>query len=92
MVDPLVVEGLVARRARARESPLAHLTPRETDVLRAMAEGRTNAGIGTALFLSESAVSKHVNSIFAKLGLNEAPQIHRRVSAVLTFLSGMETR
>lgn len=88
VIDPHVVEGLVARRSRARESPLARLTPRELDVLRAMAEGRTNAAIGAALFLSESAVSKHVNAIFTKLGLNEEPQLHRRVAAVLAFLGG----
>jgi DNA-binding NarL/FixJ family response regulator len=60
------------------------------DVLRAMAEGRANARIAAALFLSESAVSKHVNSIFAKLGLNEEPQLHRRVAAVLAFLRGVD--
>ena len=88
VIDPLVVEGLVTRRARAKASPLGHLTPREHDVLRAMAEGRTNAGIAAALFLSESAVSKHVNSIFAKLGLAGDARTHRRVAAVLTFLGG----
>jgi DNA-binding NarL/FixJ family response regulator len=86
VVDPIVVENLVARRARIAESPVASLTPREIDVLQAMAEGRTNAGIAAQLHLSESAVEKHVNAIFAKLGLVAEPHIHRRVSAVLTYL------
>ncbi|MCI0347149.1 MAG: response regulator transcription factor [Chloroflexi bacterium] len=87
VIDPHVVEGLVNRRARLAESPLRHLTPRELDVLRAMAEGRTNAAVAGHLALSESSVSKHVNAIFAKLGLSEEMQVHRRVAAVLTFLA-----
>lgn len=86
VLDPLVVEGLVARRAKAAASPLARLTARELDVLRAMAEGRSNAGIAQALVLSESAVEKHVNAIFTKLALEPEPQLHRRVAAVVTFL------
>lgn len=86
VIDPQVVEGLVARRARVKESALARLTPRELDVLRAMAEGKTNAAVAEALVLSESAVSKYVNAIFAKLGLAQEPQTHRRVAAVLAFL------
>jgi len=58
----------------------------ELDVLRAMAEGRTNKGIAESLFLSESSVEKHVASIFGKLGLAPEAQVHRRVAAVLTFL------
>lgn len=85
VVDPLVVDALVARRTRTTDSPLAALTPRELDVLREMAQGKTNAGIEAALHLSASTVEKHVNSIFTKLGLDNEP-IHRRVSAVLTFL------
>lgn len=86
VIDPQVVEALVSRRARLRESPLARLTPRELDVLREMAQGRGNAGIAQALFLSESSVEKHVNAIFAKLDLASEQQVHRRVAAVLTFL------
>lgn len=86
VLDPLVVEGLMARRARAAASPLTRLTARELDVLRAMAAGRSNAGIAQALMMSESAVEKHVNAIFTKLGLEPAPQLHRRVTAVVTFL------
>jgi DNA-binding NarL/FixJ family response regulator len=86
VIDPQVVETLVARRARLKESPVAQLTPRELDVLREMAEGKTNAAIADALVLSESAIEKHINSIFAKFGLSEEPQLHRRVAAVLAFL------
>jgi DNA-binding NarL/FixJ family response regulator len=86
VIDPMVVEALVARRARLRESPLANLTARELDVLREMAQGRGNAGIAARLALSESSVEKHVNAIFSKLGLSGEQAIHRRVAAVLTFL------
>jgi DNA-binding NarL/FixJ family response regulator len=86
VIDPQVVDALVARRARLRESPLARLTPRELDVLREMAQGRGNAGIARELFLSESSVEKHVNAIFAKLDLASEQLVHRRVAAVLTFL------
>jgi DNA-binding NarL/FixJ family response regulator len=86
VIDPQVVETLVARRARLKESPVAQLTPRELDVLTEMAEGKTNAAIADALVLSESAIEKHINSIFAKFGLKEEPQLHRRVAAVLAFL------
>jgi DNA-binding NarL/FixJ family response regulator len=86
LIDPRVVESLVAQRRRAEQSPLAELTPRELEVMQAMAEGRTNKGIGETLFLSESSVEKHVAQIFGKLGLAQEAQVHRRVSAVLTFL------
>jgi DNA-binding NarL/FixJ family response regulator len=86
VIDPMVVEALVARRARLRESPLARLTARELAVLREMAQGRGNAGIAARLSLSESSVEKHVNAIFSKLGLSGEQAIHRRVAAVLTFL------
>jgi DNA-binding NarL/FixJ family response regulator len=86
VIDPQVVEALVARRVRLKESPVAQLTARELDVLREMAEGKTNAAIADALVLSESAIEKHINSIFAKFGLKEEPQLHRRVAAVLAFL------
>jgi DNA-binding NarL/FixJ family response regulator len=86
VIDPQVVEALVRGRARVRASALKDLTPRELDVLREMAQGRGNAGIAAALFLSESSVEKHVNAIFTKLGLSSEQQSHRRVMAVLTFL------
>ncbi|MGH3519233.1 MAG: response regulator transcription factor [Haloechinothrix sp.] len=86
VVDALVVDALVRRLARPADSPLSGLTPRELDVLKGMAEGRTNAGIAGLLYLSESAVEKHVGSIFSKLGVSEETQVHRRVAAVLSFL------
>jgi DNA-binding NarL/FixJ family response regulator len=86
LIDPRVVEALLAQRKQAAESPLSELTPRELEVLGAMAEGKTNRGIADALFLSESSVEKHVNAIFGKLGLSQEQQIHRRVAAVLAFL------
>jgi DNA-binding NarL/FixJ family response regulator len=86
VIDPPVVEQLVRHRARVAQSPVSLLSPRELDVLRQMAEGQTNRAIATALVLSESAVEKHINAIFGKLGLTEEPQLHRRVAAVLAFL------
>jgi DNA-binding NarL/FixJ family response regulator len=86
VIDPVVIDALVTRRARTA-SPLATLTARELDVLREMAQGRTNAGIEAALHLSASTVEKHVNAIFTKLQLTDAP-VHRRVAAVLAFLKG----
>jgi len=90
VIDPKVVEALVARRSRTASSPLGTLTPRELDVLRIMAQGETNAGIEKALHLSSSTVEKHVNAIFGKLRLADAP-VHRRVAAVLTFLKDAPT-
>jgi DNA-binding NarL/FixJ family response regulator len=86
VIDPEVVETLVSRRARVAESPLSSLSPRELDVLREMAQGKTNANIAESLVLSQSAIEKHINSIFAKLGLSAEPKLHRRVAAVLAFL------
>lgn len=86
-IDPRVVERLVASRSRQAESPLRHLTPRELQVLAEMATGCNNAGIAEGLHLSERAVLKHINSIFAKLGLSEEPATHKRVAAVLRYLS-----
>ena len=86
VLDPTVVEGLLARQARVARSPLARLTERERQVLEQMAEGRNNAAIAGALFLSERAVEKHINSLFAKLGLTEEADVHRRVMAVLAYL------
>jgi DNA-binding NarL/FixJ family response regulator len=86
VLDPRVVEGLVARKERLASSPLAHLTEREREVLAHMAEGQNNAAIARSLFLTERAVEKHINSLFHKLGLSEEPDVHRRVMAVLTFL------
>jgi DNA-binding NarL/FixJ family response regulator len=86
VLDPAVVEALLARKVRAAQSPLARLTDRERDVLARMAEGKNNAAIAEALFLSERAVEKHINALFHKLGLSEEEGVHRRVAAVLAFL------
>ncbi|MGZ6929578.1 MAG: response regulator transcription factor [Acidimicrobiia bacterium] len=86
VIDPRVVEALVQARAR-RQSPLDFLTPRKSEVLSEMALGRNNAGIAAALGLSERAVEKHINSLFAKLGVSEEPDVHRRVKAVLVLLA-----
>ncbi|MFA1545782.1 response regulator [Actinomadura chokoriensis] len=84
-LDPEVVSQLLLRRHR---DPLDRLTPREREVLSVMAEGRSNAGIAAELVVSESAVAKHINNIFAKLDLPHAEGDHRRVLAVLRFLDG----
>ena len=86
VIDPVLVDALVGRRRLEQSSGLADLTPRELDVLRAMAQGMSNAAVGASLFLSESSVEKHVSAIFGKLGLTEEPQVHRRVAAVVTYL------
>jgi DNA-binding NarL/FixJ family response regulator len=87
VIDPKVVEALVAARSRRRDSPIEHLTPREREVLAEMAQGRNNAAVAGALGLSERAVEKHINSVFAKLALSEEPDAHRRVKAVLVYLA-----
>jgi DNA-binding NarL/FixJ family response regulator len=84
-LDPDVVSQMLGRRRM--EDPLAELTPREREVLGVMAEGRSNQAIAEALVISERAVEKHVTSIFAKLNLPPAAEDHRRVLAVLAFLS-----
>jgi DNA-binding NarL/FixJ family response regulator len=93
-IDQRVIDALVTRQARIDDSPLAALTARELEVLREMAQGKANATIADALSITESAVGKHVNSIFSKLGLSSETQRHRRVTAVLTFLreSGLDHR
>jgi DNA-binding NarL/FixJ family response regulator len=84
VVDPALVQELVA--ARRRDDPLAHLTPREREVLALMAEGRSNNGIAHRLYITEGAVEKHVRSILMKLRLPTTEDDHRRVLAVVTFL------
>src|SRR5919199_2634418 len=86
VLDPKIVEALVARKDRLEHSPLAPLTEREREVLSEMAQGKNNAAIAKALFLTERAVEKHINSLFHKLGLTEETDVHRRVMAVLAFL------
>ena len=83
-VDPALVQELVA--ARRPDNPLDELTGREREVLALMAEGRSNAGIGQALFVTEGTVEKHVRAILMKLRLPDSAENHRRVLAVLAFL------
>jgi DNA-binding NarL/FixJ family response regulator len=84
-LDPEVVSQLLAR---GRRKPLDALTPREQEVLRLMAEGRSNGAIAGQLVVTEGAVEKHVSSIFQKLGLTPTEGDHRRVLAVLSYLEG----
>ncbi|MER7504031.1 response regulator [Nonomuraea pusilla] len=88
VLDPEVVAQLLLR---GHSDPLDRLTPREHEVLKLMAEGRSNAGIGQELVLSEGAVGKHIGNIFAKLDLSPAEGDHRRVLAVLRFLKVRST-
>ena len=83
VLDPEVVATVMARR---RDEPLDRLTEREKEVLALMAEGRSNAAIGAALHVTEKAVAKHINSIFAKLDLPVDLEVNRRVQAVLAHL------
>jgi DNA-binding NarL/FixJ family response regulator len=87
VVDPKVVDALVAANARAEESPLNELTPRERDVLREMAEGKNNAAIAQTLVLTERSVEKVIHSIFLKLGLTWEEAVHKRVKAVVLYLA-----
>ena len=87
VIDPKVVEALVAENARDDSSPLGELTPRERDVLREMAEGKNNAGIAEALSLTERSVEKVIHSIFLKLGLTWETAVHKRVKAVIMYLA-----
>ncbi len=87
VIDPAVVDLLVSASGRQRSSPLAALTPREREVLAEIAQGKSNAGVAASLFLSERAVEKHINVLFAKLGLTSESDVNRRVKAVLLYLS-----
>lgn len=82
VVDPEVVRQLLRRR----QDPLQRLSPREREVLAAMAEGRSNAAIARTMFVTEAAVNKHIGSIFTKIDLPLDGDDHRRVLAVLTYL------
>lgn len=87
MIDPKVMEALVSASVRQRESPLASLTSRERHVLAHMAHACDNQAIAQILSLSVRAVERHINAIFAKLGLAQETDVHRRVKAVLLFLA-----
>ena len=87
VIDPKLVDSLVGARSARERSPLNELTPREQEVLAEMAQGRNNAAIAESLVLTERAVEKHIGSIFTKLGLKWEESVHRRVKAVLIYLS-----
>jgi DNA-binding NarL/FixJ family response regulator len=87
VIDPEVVEALVAENARGEGSPLNQLTPRERDVLREMAAGKSNAAIAETLRLAERSIEKVIHAIFLKLGLTWEPAVHRRVKAVILYLA-----
>jgi DNA-binding NarL/FixJ family response regulator len=86
VIDPKVVEALVTRQHRKSGSRLQWLTARELEVVAAMAEGQDNEAIAESLYISVRAVEKHINSIFAKLGIASELGVHKRVRAVLLFL------
>jgi DNA-binding NarL/FixJ family response regulator len=89
-IDPKIVEILVTAKSRSEHSPLAELTPRELEVLGAIAEGKSNAAISESLVLTKRAVEKHINSIFLKLNLSHsqaADDVSPRVKAALLFLA-----
>jgi DNA-binding NarL/FixJ family response regulator len=87
VIDPKVIDALVAENGAGEESPLAQLTRREHDVLKEMAAGKTNAAIGATLFLTERSVEKVIHSIFLKLGLTWETAVHKRVKAVILYLA-----
>jgi DNA-binding NarL/FixJ family response regulator len=90
VIDPMVVDELVRARSQERMSGLKSLTARESEILGEMAQGKSNSAIAATLFVTQRAVEKHTNSIFAKLGLSEEKDVNRRVKAVLVFLSQQE--
>ncbi|MGO9489231.1 MAG: response regulator transcription factor [Solirubrobacteraceae bacterium] len=87
VIDPAVVDALVEGRSRDAHSPLAALTPRELQILAEIAEGKSNAAIAASLELTQRAVEKHINSIFAKLDLPGPQDVSRRVMAAILFLA-----
>lgn len=89
-LDPTVVSQLLERQRD--DDPLGRLTPREREVLASLAEGRSNQGMAEALFLTERGVEKHITNIYSKLEIPSTPSDHRRVLAVLTYLTGSRSR
>jgi DNA-binding NarL/FixJ family response regulator len=87
VIDPRIVDVLIAARARAASSRVARLTPREQELLAEIAAGKSNGAIAESLVLTKRAVEKHVNAIFSKLDLPESPDVSRRVRAALIFLA-----
>src|SRR6185436_20430502 len=87
VIDPKIVEVLVAAKTRMGQSPLSTLTPREREVLAEIAQGKSNTAIAESLVLTKRAVEKHINAIFLKLGLAQADDVSKRVKAALIFLA-----
>lgn len=87
VIDPKVVDALIATRSKEQNSVINRLTEREVEVLSEMAKGGSNTAIGATLFISSRSVEKHINSIFTKLDLAQEPDSNRRVRAVLVYLS-----
>jgi DNA-binding NarL/FixJ family response regulator len=90
VMDPKIVEPLVAARSRSERSPLSDLTPREREVLAQIAQGKSNGAIAEELVLTKRAVEKHINSIFLKLNLADVEEVSKRVKATLVFLAETE--
>jgi DNA-binding NarL/FixJ family response regulator len=90
VVDPKIIDLLIAERSRSAASPLDELTAREREVLAEVAAGRSNAAIAGSLFLTKRAVEKHINAIFMKLNLRESEDTSRRVKAALIYLADAE--
>jgi DNA-binding NarL/FixJ family response regulator len=91
VIDPKIVEVLVAAKTRAERSPLLELTAREQEVLAEIAQGKSNTAIAESLVLTKRAVEKHINSIFLKLDLSYADDVSRRVKAALLFLAEQDS-
>jgi len=92
VIDHMVVDELVKARSQEHSSGMSLLTARESQILAEMAQGKSNSAIAAALYVTERAVEKHTNSIFAKLGLSEEKDVNRRVKAVLVYLSHMDAK
>jgi DNA-binding NarL/FixJ family response regulator len=90
VVDPRIVDTLIAERARRADSPVGDLTARERDVLAELASGKSNSAIAESLFLTKRAVEKHINAIFMKLNLRGSEDVSSRVAATLIFLADAE--
>jgi DNA-binding NarL/FixJ family response regulator len=91
VVDPRIIDMLIAERARSASSPVDELTAREREVLAEVAVGKSNAAIAGSLFLTKRAVEKHINAIFMKLNLRETADTSRRVKAALIYLADVDT-
>src|SRR4051812_12473929 len=87
VIDPKIVETLIAEQVRVADSSVAALTAREREVLGEVATGKSNTAIAASLYLTKRAVEKHINAIFMKLGLRDSEDVSRRVKATLIFLA-----